>query len=314
MSSNLFQRLAVLAILAAGLAAQPAQAQNTAAGQNMLRIQNSLPKKTSDSLFAYTAEWRIDDGEIYRATGIAFLNAAKLDSHATAALVSKKLLTAIKDGLIQLDPNWRGITVNQPQDQAELLISNRSGYSFTNIIVRDYSNQALGFEAGDKSFNAAGVQAAIDLVLAANVEYLDGFSSKKSQTASQGEIIISFDDQKPVHIQTDGKTTAELEQEIARQLAGSQLSNTSLFPMLINLDTRNNKPFDGSEIQLLNLNAKTIHIEITDPSLGVLSKFKYADGNATAKLVEPKFIMIILALLGLGVSVYLWKRKAKKGG
>lgn len=303
-----------LALLAFGSLCPPAQAITTPADQDKLRIHTSLPRRTSDALFSYTAEWRIDDGELYRSTGLSFLNAQKYDADTPPAAVAKKLLIAMKDGMIQLDPNWRGITVTQPQDQAELVIGNKTGYSLTTVTVRDYSNQALRFDLADKSFNAAGVQVALDLVFSADVEYLDGFSSKKDLTASQGEIQIAIDDQKPIRIKTDGKTTRELEQEIANELAASHLSETPLYAGMVTKDTRNNKPFDGSEVQLLNLSAKSIAIDISDPALGVLAKFKYKDENHSVKVAEPRFMLGVLAAVCVGAIGYVWRRNknAKK--
>ncbi len=281
----------------------------TPADQEKLRIHTSIPKKANDSLFSYSPEWRIDDGELYRTTGMSFLNSSKVDN---GVAVAKKLVTSVKDGMIQLDPHWRGINVTQPQDQPELVIANKAGYSLTNIIVKDYSNQALSYDLVEKTFKDAGVQVAIDLVFAADVEYLEGFSSKKAQTASQGDIEISVDQHKPIMIKTDGKTTRELEQEIAKQLTGASLSETSLFPHIINKDTRNNKAFDGSELQLINLNAKSITIDLRDPSLGVLTKFKFADENHSVNVAEPRFMAIVLGFLVLTVTGYFLYGNLKK--
>ena len=87
---------------------QPAFAiPTTTAGQDTLRIHTSLPKRPSDSLFSYTAEWRVDDGELYRSTGISFLNAAKIDSSTPSPLITKKLLTAMKMGWCTRTPTAR---------------------------------------------------------------------------------------------------------------------------------------------------------------------------------------------------------------
>ena len=284
----------------------------TPAAQDKFRIHTSVPKKTKDSLFSLTAEWRIDEGELYRITGLSFLNANKIDPDAPNALVTKKLLTSIKDSLIQLDPNWRGITVNQPQNQPEVIISNKAGYSFTNITFRDYSNQSVSYDLVDKSFAEAGVQTAIDLVYTADVDYLDGFTHKTAQTASNGEIIISLDQQTPLHIKTDGKTTRELEEEIAEKLAVSNWSQTPLYPALTSSDTRNIKPFDGSEVQFLHLTAKSISIDITDPTLGVLTKFKYPDNNSSVHILEPRFMMAVLAAGTLATLAVFYFRTRKK--
>ncbi|WAR44964.1 hypothetical protein [Methylomonas rapida] len=300
-----------LALLATSLSFQPAHAAPTPAGENKLRIHTSLPKKTGESLFSYTAEWRQDGGQHYHATGMSFLDANKLDESASAARVAKKLATSMKDSMIQLDPNWRGLSFDQPEEQAELVLSNKAGYALTSLVVRDYTNQALAFDLAGKSFNSEGVQLAFDLVLAADVEYLDKFSAQKPKTASQGEIEIRIDEQKPIQIKTDGKTTRELEAEIARQLNLSRLSETSLVTSQANKDTRNIKPFDGSEIQFSNLAAKSVAIDITDPSVGVLVKFKFKDENPGLE-AEPRSMLGILGLVGLVAAVYFWRRKIQK--
>ncbi|MDT4329937.1 hypothetical protein ACQE3D_04110 [Methylomonas sp. MS20] len=303
MTSSFKLALAALLLPAAALAATPA-------GQDRLHIFNDMPTKAGDALFSYTAEWRIDDGELYRATGLSFLNPAKFEGAAPTA-VTKKLLIAIKDGMIQLDPNWRGMTVNQPEGQPELAIANRAGYALTNIIVRDYTNQKMRYALGDRAFGAAGVRVAVDLVYAADVEYLEGFTSKKNQSGSHGEIEIVIDGQRPVTLKTDGKTTAELEQELARQLAGSQLAVTPLFPHIVNKDTRNNKPFDGSELQWTNLGAKAIAINITDPQLGVLVKFKYPNDTAGGAVADSSLILPLLGAAAVGVVGFLAYRRLR---
>lgn len=299
-----------LAFLASSLSLQPAYADTTPAEQNKLRIHTSLPKKAGESLFSYTAEWRQDGGKLYHSTGMSFLDANKLDESAAAAKVAKKLAGSIKESMIRLDPNWRGLIVDQPQEQAQFTLSNKTGYALTSVVVRDYTNQALTFDLVDKTFDAAAVQLAFDFVLAADVEYLDKFSAQKPKTASQGDIEIKIDDQKPIQIKTDGKTTHEIEAEIVRQLNVSKLSDTSLVTSQIGKDTRNIKPFDGSEIQFLNLPAKSVSIDINDPSLGVLVKFKFKDENPGIS-TESHSMLFILGLLGLLIAGYFWYRKQK---
>ena len=289
----------------------PALAATTPADQDQLRIHTGLPQKASDSLFSYTAEWRIDDGELYRTTGLSFLNASKTDP-ANPAAVTKKLVTAMKDGMIQLDPNWRGINLTQTADQPEFTIANRKGYSLTTVTVRDYSNQQISFGLANKTFSADGVEVAVDVVLAVDVEYLDGFSSKKSTQASQGEIEITIEGQKPVQVKTDGKTTRQIEAELAKHLAGARLSDFALYPNLSSSDTRNNKPFDNSEVQLLNLAAKSITINVTDPAVGVLTKFKFRDENHSVKVVEPRFMLAVLAGLTAALLGYYWLRNRRR--
>ncbi len=302
--------LALFVSLLAWHAPAPAAAA-TPAGADVLRLHTGLPQRRHDSLFSYNVEWRKDQGELYRATGISFFNAAKMDADAPPAAVAKKLAIAMRDGLIPMDPGWRGLTLDQPAEQPLLTLSNKAGFSFTNIIVRDYTNQALGFDLNGAAFNAKRVEAALDLVLAADVEYLDGFASKKGLTTSQGEIIVTLDQQPPLHIQTEGKSTQQLEQELAQRITGATFSNESLVPMLINLDKRNNKPFDGGEVQLLNSGVKSLRMEITDPAVGVLTKFKYPDENHTVEIIEPRFMMALLAVTVFGVIGFLYWRNRK---
>ena len=296
------------ALLVSSLSFQPAYAVTTPAGQNKLRIHTSLPKKAGESLFSYTVEWRQDSGKLYHSTGMSFLDANKFNESTSAARVAKKLASSIKESMIRLDPSWRGLMVEQPQEQAEFILSNKAGYALTSVVVRDYTNQALTFDLANKNFNTEEVELAFDLVLAADVEYLDKFSGQKSKIASKGDIEIRIDDQKPIQIKTDGKTTQEIEKEIAGQLNTAKLSGTTLVTSQIGKDTRNIKPFDGSEVQLLNLAAKSVSIDITDPSLGVLVKFKFKDETPTMS-TEPQSMLVILGLIGLFAAGYFWQRK-----
>lgn len=301
-----------LAFVVGVLLSQSASSAATPAEQDVLRMHNSLPKKVSDSLFSYTVEWRKDQEELYRVTGLSFLNPAKIDSETDLGHISKKIVSSLKDGMIQLDPGWRGVTVNQIEDKPELKIANKAGYSLTSVFFRDYTNQALIFDLSGNNFAGAGVELAIDLVYAADVDYLDGFTSRKSQTASQGEIEIQIGEQKPILLKTDGKTTQELETEIARDVAQARLADAPLIAHVIGKDKRNNKPFDGSEVQLASLAAKSIRIDVNDPNLGVLIKFKFPDDNNVVKVVEPRFMMVALAALSLIAVGYFWLRNRKK--
>lgn len=303
MSSSRIAFLLPAAFLVCTTLACPVHADNTLANHERLRIHTGIPRKTSDALFAYSPEWRIDGGEVYRITAMSFLNANKVDANDPAS-ISKKLATVAKDGWIQLDPKLRGITLTQPDNQPELLIANKAGYSLTSVLFKDYTNQTLTYDLVDQTFAAAGVQLAIDLVYAADVDYLDNFSSKKTQHASQGSIEIAIDGKSPLLLKTDGKTTRELEQEITHQLSGAKIGETSLIPHIINKDTRNNKVFDGSEIDLQQLHAKSISITVNDPSLGVLTKFKYPDENQSLQLSEPRFLAKYLAAFVIAIGAY----------
>jgi hypothetical protein len=65
-------------------------------------------------------------------------------------------------------------------------------------------------------------------------------------------------------------------------------------------------------VQLLNLAAKSVSINVTDPAVGVLTKFKFKDDNHSVKVVEPRFM---LAALGVGSGLligFYWFRNRKK--
>jgi hypothetical protein len=276
-----------------------------------LRIQTGIPKKSGDALFSYTTEWRKDQAEKFRVTSLSFLNIGKLGDKNQAAQVGKKLVTAFKDSMIQLDPNARGAIVTQTDDMPGIVISNHAGYSLTAITVRDYSNQPIRYDLIDKSFSEYGVEIAIDLVMAADVEYLEEFVTRKQTTASQGEIVIGIDQQPPVHIKTDGKTTRQLEEEIARNLA-VPFSETPLLPALVSTDKRNIKPFDEGEVQLPKLAAHAISIAVSDPELGVITKFKYPDDNQSdLQILEPPSVLAFMFALVLGTLGYFMYKKHK---
>lgn len=301
-----------ITLAASLLMLQPTWAAMTPADSVVLRMQTGLPKKGNESLFSYTVEWQQDGEKLYRATGLSFLNAAKVENEDAAGKISKKIAGSLKESMIRLDPSWRGIIVSQPEDKPEVNIANKAGYALTSAVFRDYTNQSLSFDLPGKSFATAGVQLAIDLVYAADVDYLDGFTSRKAQTASQGIIEIQIDAQKPVLIKTDGKTTHQLETEIAHELTSAALSGSTLLPHVIGKDKRNNKPFDGSEVQIPHLAGNSIRIDIADPALGVLMKFKFKDDTSAATVDKPNFLMALLGLLSLAAVGYILLQKKKK--
>lgn len=151
------------------------------------------------------------------------------------------------------------------------------------------------------------------MVLAADVEYIEGFSTKVASTASVGEIEINIDGQKPVIIKTDGKTTQALEEEIAKQLSQvAHVSKSALVPSFLSNYDKNIKPFDGSEVQLNNLAAKSISIDIRDPELGVLTKFKYKDENTEVKVIDPLTMLPLLVVISLLTGGFYMYRNLKR--
>ncbi len=285
---------------------QTAQSATTPAGQDKLRVTTGEPKRNGDSLFSYTVEWRIDEGVISRATGIFFIKGPDRLKPTSDIDVAKKMVSSLNDGMEQQYPSWRGVLARNIQGEPEITLVNKSGFSFTTLTIRDYSNQKMTFDQVDKTFAAAGIDVAIDLVLTSNVDYIEGFTTydPAKNSAHQGSIEIRIDDSKPVVIQTNDKTTAQLEQEIASALSSAKFSTEPLFPNLMDSDNRNNKPFDGGEVQFTTLAARTITMNINDPTLGALTKFKYQDNNQSTDAFNPMTMIILLGLAIVGFFGY----------
>jgi hypothetical protein len=187
-----------------------------------------------------------------------------------------------------------------------MIIKNKEGFGLTKVTIRDYTNAKSKYDLVDKSFAGAGADIAIDLVYAAAVEYVYNFDSVKAKmsSAAGGGIEIIIDDGQPIEIKTKGKTTEQIEQEIASKIGSAQLSHSVIYPHTKDGDARNSKPFDGSEVQLMTLPAKSITIHLKDPSLGVLNKFKFADKDAPLQLVKP--IMGGLLVVAIGAFVFFF--------
>jgi hypothetical protein len=292
----------------------PALAIKTPAGQDKLLIHTGTPKRNGDSLFSFTAEWRVDEGSIYRGTGLLFIKGPDQTNPTTDVQIAKQMVSALNDGMVPLFPSWRGVLPEYTPDKPEVTLSNKAGYSFTSITVRDYANQKLTYEITNGNFNSADISVAIDLVLAASVDYIEGFTVYKpsEKEKHQGSIEISIGDDKPIIIKTNNKTTAQLEQEIASALGKANFSTEPLFPNLKDGDTRNHKPFDGSEVQLTNIAASTITIDINDQSLGVLTKFKFKDTNQPSDVFNPMTIIILLGLVVAGYFGYSFYQTKKQ--
>lgn len=277
----------------------------TPAGQDTLQIQTDTPKRKGDSLFSYTVEWRVDDGLTYRGTGIIFAQGPDKPNSTTNIEFAKKMASALSDGMEQQYPSWRGVLPEPTPNQPEVTLTNKSGFSFTSITFRDYSNQKLTYGLAGKNFNSANISVAIDLVLSADVDYIEGFKIYESKDKKhEGTIDITIGDGEPVSIKTNDKTTKQLEQEIASALGSAVMSTSPLFPNLSDGDTRNNKPFDGSEVQFANLAANSITIDINDPTLGVLSKFKFKDENKSSEIFGPTTVVLLMGLALAGYFGY----------
>lgn len=294
--------------LAVSFISQPANAA-TPANRDKIRIQTSTPKKPGESLLSYTVQWRIDGSLTYESTGLSFISGPGTTKPTTDVGAAGKLVTALIDGMIKQYPSWRGVLPEQPPGKPEMTVSNKAGFAFTNLTYRDYSNQKLTYDMAGKSFSQARVDIALDMVLASDIEYLGEFIPKDlKKVAEGGTVDISVDGGKPISIKTDGKSTEQIEKEIASRLGSAKYSASPIFPNTRDGDARNSKPFDGGEAQLTGLSAKSITIDITDPSLGILTKFKFPDVDKPINVVGPFKILVFAGVIGVlgwfGYTVY----------
>ncbi|HHZ70670.1 MAG TPA: hypothetical protein EYN54_10450 [Methylococcaceae bacterium] len=276
----------------------------TPSGRDQIRVHTGEPGKPGDSLFSLTARWRIDGDVTYESTGITFVSGVERPKPSNGPEVAKKLAIALSDGMIKQYPSWRGVDAVNVSGQPEMTVSNKEGFTLFKVTFRDYTNGKMTYDLHGKSFSAAKVAVSVDIVYSAAVEYLAAFADidEKTSGASGGGIDISIDGDQTISIATQGKTTAQIEQAIASKLSSGQISSSVLYDHTRDGDARNSKPYDGSSVHFLNLPAKSITIQVNDPSLGALMKFKFPDEDAPVSLVKP--IMFIL-LGGAGIAL-LW--------
>lgn len=273
-------------------------------GRDQIRVHTGEAGKPGDTLFALTSRWRIDGDVTYESTGITFVSGAERPKPTTGPGVAKKLAIAMSDGMIKQYPSWRGVEAVNVPGQPEMTISNKEGFSLFKVTFRDYTNGKMTYDLHGKSFSAAKVAVGVDIVYSAAVEYLAAFANveEKMTEATGGGIDISVDGGQTISVATQGKTTEQIEQAIARKLSSGQISTSVLYDHTTDGDARNSKPYDGSSVHFLNLPAKSITIQVNDPSLGALMKFKFPDEDAPLSLVKP----IQFSLLGGAVIALLW--------
>ncbi len=262
-------------------------------GRDQIRIHTGEAGKPGDTLFALTSRWRIDGDVTYESTGITFVSGAERPKPTKGPGVAKKLAIAMSDGMIKQYPSWRGVEAVNVPGQPEMTISNKEGFSLFKVTFRDYTNGKMTYDLHGQSFSAAKVAVGVDIVYSAAVEYLAAFANveEKMTEATGGGIDISVDGGQTISVATQGKTTEQIEQAIASKLSSGQIS-TSV----------HSKPYDGSSVHFLNLPAKSITIQVNDPSLGALMKFKFPDEDAPFSLVKP----IQFSLLAGAVIALLW--------
>jgi len=276
-------------------------------GANQLRLKTGLSTRTGETAFSYLVTWRKGDEALKDINGLIFVNGTKTRAPSTAKEIAYNITKAINAAVVTRTPLDRGAIAKNNKD--EVIVNNKTGFELTRITVRDYSNQALSYSIPHKSFNTAKIGIAIDIVYSAAVEYIAGFSTAVKQETAGGYVSVKIDDNAPVKIITNGKTIEAIEAELAEALgAVADFSSTPIYPNFVQIRSKNYKSFDGGEVQLPSLNARSITIDIHDSGLGVLTKFVFGGVKQPVNLVSkvPYLIGILLASI---IGFVLWKKK-----
>ncbi len=246
-----------------------------------LTIYTGTPKKNGESFISISGRWVMSDGLETGFTGLAFVNGPDQPKPDTGKTVAKKVAKSVARGMAYMRGSIRGITatVIKDSDKPGYVIKNKKGISLSSLVIRDFSNDKFTVETGADSFSATGIQVAFDLaesdVVAQAVVNYSG--SGKTFRATGGGIDIAIGNKKPVTIKTANRTTEQIEQDLARGVGG-KFSSSSLFPVKTEKrDRKNIRPFDGGEVHLRSSSAKSFTIDVKDPSIGLITKYKFRE-------------------------------------
>lgn len=280
-------------------------------GSDQLRVQTGVPKRTSETIFSSLVAWNQKESVQNKAKGLTFIDAKKIT---TDIEVAKKIAKSLSAGINYEAPRARGAKVKYTDNKAEFVITNTDGFDLNRVVFGDYTNQKLQFNVPGEKFSDVGVDIAIDLVYSKAVEYIDGFSSNIVQQTVGGVVTVTIDNNLPIEIQTKGKTTKQLEVELDKALGKvAHFSSQPIYPNIVELKSRNYKPYDGGEIQILGLNAKSITIDVNDPGLGVLIKFRFpAAINESEEGFNKSVMRLVGFLLLASLGYVLYARKKGK--
>ena len=280
------------------------------AEQNQLLLQTGISKRVEETAFSYSVSWKKNDDDPRRSNGLTFINGTDSNSPHSAIDIAKKITKAINAGVIIESPHDRGATAKQTPNKPELLVGNQAGFDLTHITVRDYTNQELYYSVPNNSFKSASMVVAIDFVYSAAVEYVKGFSSNIKQQTMGGFVTVTIDDNSAIKITTTGKSNRDIEKELALAIgSGASFSSTPIYPNFTVLRSKNYKSFDGGEVQLPALNARSIRIDVNDAGLGVLTKFKFV--NTNKKTESTSQLPYIIALIIIAFVAYLFYGRQK---
>ena len=279
---------ALIVIFGLGMGASTQQSQAAIpAGQDELRIHTGAPEKEGESIVSISVYWRMKDGLLTGSTGLAFIKGPDLPKPDDANSIARRIGDGLISGMAYKRPSLRGLTANAIKDAEDpyVTIKNKQGISFNQMTLRDFTNQKFTVEIGGPSFSAKGIEIAIDMTDFASVAnvVINESATKQSFRAQGGGIEISIGNEKSVKIDTRTKTLPEIERVIASKLRGT-FSTSALYPARTEKrDRKNIKPFDGGEVHLGRISVKTITFDVSDPSLGVITKFKFQDNEQQNK-------------------------------
>ena len=307
------RNLLSLVILLTSVIVLPSISWADSEGKDQLRIQTGTPKRTNETIFSSLVAWRKEQANVNKANGLTFIHGSGDKKPTTDVEAARKIASALNGGVNYSAPRDRGAIVKSSKDKAEILISNKEGFDLIRLTTRDYTNQKLQYNIPGKTFNDASVDLAIDLVYSAAVEYLDNFASDIKLKTTGGTITVTKNNDKPIVLKTAGKTTKQLEQELAQALgSNANFSLSPLYPNFVEFKSRNYKAFDGGEVQLPRLNANSITIDINDSGLGVLTKFRFPDVHkAESDSDNLPYLIAFLVVAGLGYFLYTRKNKKR---
>lgn len=279
-------------------------------GNEQLRIQAGIPKRTDKAIFSSLIAWRQEGGVKNKVKGLAFINGSHAKNTITERATAKIMAKSLRAGIHYEAPGSRGAIVEYVNNATDLTISNLVGFDLTRIVIGDYTNQKLQYSVPQKSFSTAGIDIAIDLVHSAAVE-LTKTTSEVIPQSTDGSVTITIDNHAPVTIQTKGKNTEQLESELSTALGAiAKFSSEPIYPNIVALNSKSYTPFDKGEIQLFGLSEKSITIDINDSNLGVLTKFKFPAINKAEDNFENSMIKLLSLLLitSLGYVFYIRKK------
>jgi hypothetical protein len=250
----------------------------TPEGVDQLHVQTGTPKRSGETPFSSLVSWKRENSGFNKANSLTFIKGKDSKKPASDNEVARKFAGSVNSAINYEAPHERGAIAKHSKGTTDVIISNRADFNLTRITIRDYTNQKIRYQIPNKRFNEALTGIAIDLVYSAAIDYIAGFSSGDKLKTAGGTVTVTIDDNKPIQIKTNGKSTREIETELAKAIGGSaQFSLIPVYPNFVELKSRNYKAFDGGEVQLPSFNAKSITIDINDSGLGVLTKFNFPD-------------------------------------